>query len=96
LIDEGVSAKRIQPLANRYHKRRSMISVDEAAAAIGGFALRCVRNDFRSASRFLNYGQPLCRVARRSPLRRDLRQLAADLFEARETSSGNTVTVSHE
>ncbi len=83
LTERGIPAARIVPLVNRYRKRRSTVTLEEARAAMGGVPLRCVHNDFRRASRAIDYGQPLAQAAPRSVLRRDLSRLAAALIEAR-------------
>jgi pilus assembly protein CpaE len=83
LTERGIPAARIVPLVNRYRKRRSTVTLEEARAAMGGVPLRCVHNDFRRASLAIDYGQPLAQAAPRSVLRRDLSRLAAALIEAR-------------
>ena len=82
LTERGIPAARIVPLVNRYRKRHSTVTLQDAEAALGEVPPRCVHNDFRSASRAIDYGQPLAQAARRSVLRRDLGQLAAELVEA--------------
>lgn len=77
LSERGVPDEVIVPLANRYRKRNPMISLEEAERVIGGKPLERISNDFRSAVRSINYGQPLARVAPSSALRQELRQLAA-------------------
>lgn len=79
LKDRGVHADRILPVVNRYHKRHSMVTLDEAKAAIGRIPLVQVRNDYKSAVRGMNYGRPLEQAAPHSRLRRDVRALAARL-----------------
>jgi pilus assembly protein CpaE len=81
LSERGVSPERIMPLVNRYRRRHSMISLSEAETAVGSSALAVVRNDFRSVSRGINFGQPLAQAAPRSRTRRDLNQLAAKVLE---------------
>jgi len=76
LTERGVPGEVILPLVSRYRKRNPMISLEEAELAIGGKPLERVSNDFRSALRSINYGQPLARVAPSSTLRQELRQLA--------------------
>ena len=80
LTERGVSADRIVLLANRYRKRHSMISTKDAETALGGVVFDCVRDDYRSAIRSLNYGRPLSQVAPRSTVRRDLGRFAIKLF----------------
>lgn len=82
LVEAGVPTERIMPVANRCGRRNAMVTSKEADAALGGFSLTCIANDFSNAIRSTNYGQPLNQAAPRSALRRDLRQLAALLSEA--------------
>jgi Flp pilus assembly CpaE family ATPase len=81
LNGQGISSGLVKPLVNRYRKRGSMITLEEAEKALGGISLRCVGNDYRSAIKGLNYGRPLAQAAPRSALHRGLRQLAAEVFE---------------
>ena len=90
LAERGVSAESIVLLANRYAKRKSMISPDEASRALSGQAVHCVSNDFHSAIRSLNYGQPMAQVAKRSRLRRDLRDLARNLVKTHANTNGKS------
>lgn len=77
----GISSQAVVPLVNRYHKRRHMIGLEEAQKALGT-GVRHVSNDFRSAMRSVNYGQPLAQVAPRSPMRRDIRGMAIEFIKA--------------
>ncbi len=88
LAERGISTDSILLLANRYCKRKSMISPAEASRAFADQPVHCVSNDFRSAIRSLNYGQPIARVAKRSRLRRDIRQLAKNLAKAHANTNG--------
>jgi len=83
LLERGVSPQGIKLLANRYRRRHAMISVEEAETALGGASVYRIRNDFPSAVRGLNYGQPLSQAAPRSALRRAIRQLAVELDKER-------------
>ena len=76
LEQHGVPTETILPLANRYRKRNPMISLAEGREALGGMAIEYISNDYRSALRGVNYGQPLAQAAPRSSLRKDLRRLA--------------------
>ena len=72
LLREGLADDRIAAVANRCDSHRQMVSVDEAAKALGGRTIHCLRNDFRSAVRGINFGRPLESVASRGPLRKDI------------------------
>ena len=82
LTDRGVAPERILAVANRYHKRRSMLSLADASEALGMHA-RPLSNDYEGSSRSLNFGQTLAKAAPRSAFRKDVRDLAA--FIASET-----------
>ena len=73
------SAPRIDLVATRYRKRRMMVSLKEAALALDGAELTCLRNDFASASKAMNFGQPLAQATPLSRLRRDIAQLALNM-----------------
>jgi pilus assembly protein CpaE len=79
LTDRGISSESLVPVANRYRKRNPMLSFEDAEKALGNFALRRISNDFESAMRSVNFGQPLSKVAPRSVLRRDVRDLVSVL-----------------
>ena len=78
LRERGVQAESIVPVANRYVKRQ-LISLDEAAKALGGIEVLPVRNDYSPAIQGLNFGQPLSEAGPRSYLRRDLQDLLGKL-----------------
>jgi pilus assembly protein CpaE len=76
LLQRGVSSERLLLVANRHHKRRSMLSLADAREALDGLPLQPLTNDFAGATRSLNFGKPLAEVAPRSPLRKGLRAIA--------------------
>jgi len=84
LTERGVRAETLIPLANRCHKRSSMVTLDDAQRALGAISLERIRNDFRSAIRGMNYGQPLSRASPRSGMLKDIRELAGKLIRAGE------------
>lgn len=73
------SAPHIDLVATRYRKRRMMVSLKEAALALDGAELTCLPNDFASASKAMNFGQPLAQATPLSRLRRDIAQLALNV-----------------
>lgn len=77
LTGRGVPAERILPVANRIPTRGhgKLLSLDDARDALGGVHVHPVANDYESAIRSVNYGQPLAKVAPKSPMRRDLKEL---------------------
>lgn len=86
LEERGVPSERVLPVANRYRKRNPMLSFEDAQKALGGRDLAYVTNDYESAMRSLNLGKLFAEVAPRSPMRKDLRDLALRV-EARTKSS---------
>lgn len=87
LVQRGVSPDAIVPVANRYRKRRSMLSLDEAQRALGEIGIGTLSNDYRNAIASVNYGQPLAEHAPRSSLRREIRSLAASVQQAHKNRS---------
>ncbi len=76
LMDRGVSTERLFAVANRYRKRPPLLRPEDAEEALTGTEVLRLTNDFTSAMKALNYGQPLAKVAPRSPLRKDLAAIA--------------------
>jgi pilus assembly protein CpaE len=80
LVDLRVPRERILFVLNRYRKRGTMITFDEAQKALEGMAIRPLSNDFEGTLRSINLGQTLSQAAPRSDLRKDLRDLAAHVI----------------
>ncbi len=80
LTEQGVAPESVTVVISRYH-RRSIISISQAREALGRDALVVVGSDFRHALESMTYGQPLAEVAPRSPLRKEIRELALGLLE---------------
>ena len=83
LTGDGIPPHQLMLVVNRYRRWGEVISIQEAQRALHGVEPRRIRNDFRSATRGINFGQFLDEVAPRSPLRRDVRDLAVDITKAR-------------
>ena len=81
LDERGISRQHITGLANRFAKRPA-ISVDDAGKVLNGIEIKTIRNDYASALEGLNFGKTLSQVAPRSPLRKDLQDLATALTAA--------------
>jgi pilus assembly protein CpaE len=79
LADRGIAPDSLLPVANRFERRGLSVSLEEAERAMGGRTLKRISNDYRSAIEGINFGVPLNQSARRSLLRRDLRDLATEL-----------------
>jgi Flp pilus assembly CpaE family ATPase len=77
LTDLRVPRDRILFVVNRFRKRGTVISYDEARKALDGMPIHRLGNDFEGALRAINLGQPLSQAAPRSDLRKDLKELAA-------------------
>lgn len=83
LADRGLPPERAVPVANRWSKRSRALSLEDARDAFGGVEPAHLSNDYESALRSINFGQPLSQVAPRSPLRRDVAELAVRVDAAR-------------
>ena len=87
LTERGVPQDKLLPVANRITKRGKdkLLSLEDAREALGGLALHSIANDYQSAIRSVNYGQPLDKVAPRSAMRRDIERLVGVALERRGT-----------
>jgi pilus assembly protein CpaE len=92
--NENVPRGHIVCVVNRFHKRKSMVTMDAVRRALPDTALVCIRNDYQNAIKSLNLGQPLAQSAPLSGCRRDIRKLAADLFD--ESADDRLGMVKHE
>ncbi len=90
LTERGIRTDKLIPLANRCHRRSSMVTLDDAQRALGAVPLERIRNDYQSAIRGVNYGQPLSRSSPRSGMLKDIRELAGKLARASELRMGHT------
>ena len=75
LGERGVPRDGLIAVANRFHKRGTMLGLEEMRKALGAIEVFAVRNDYESALRSIDYGQPLAKVAARSVIRKDLGEL---------------------
>jgi Flp pilus assembly CpaE family ATPase len=85
LAHAGVASDAVRILINRYHRRRSMITLEEGRTVLqrnGSDGLVCLSNDFSAVSTAFNLGKPLAEVAARSDLRRELQKLATEFHQA--------------
>ena len=80
LLDLRVPRERIAFVLNRYRKRGTMITYEEAQKALDGMSIRKLSNDFEGTLRSINLGQTLSQAAPRSDLRKDLRDLATHVM----------------
>lgn len=91
LQESGVNMESVVPLASRCDKK-AMVSPQEAQRALGGIPIEKITNDFRSATRAMNYGKPLAQAAPRSELHQDVQRLArqvADVYRRHARTGGS-------
>ncbi len=88
LIERRVPVDRILPLVNRSRGKNAMISLDDARKVLG-IPVAQIRNDYRAATRSMNYGQLLSKAAPHSDLARGVDDLARRIHEA----TGNNTAV---
>jgi pilus assembly protein CpaE len=84
LAEAGVAGGTIRVLINRYHRRRSMITLEEGRQVLQKAepgSIACLSNDHSAVSTAVNLGKPLAEVASRSDLRRELQKLAGELHQ---------------
>jgi Flp pilus assembly CpaE family ATPase len=81
LIARGAPPESIMAAVTRYRRRTAMIELEEAKRVLGGTRVECFSNDFQAVAQSANYGQPLAKAAPRSPLRKELQQLASQIFD---------------
>ncbi len=84
LADRGVPWTTMLPVVNRWRKRTPMVSFQDTQKALGVSTVLQVANDFKSALRSMNYGQPVAQAAGNSKLTKHLRELAAEVFAIRD------------
>ncbi len=90
LADRGVPWSTMLPVVNRWRPRTPMVSFPDTQKALGVTAVARVANDFKSALRSMNYGQPVAQVAPGSKLTKHLRELAAEVLAARDRLTATT------
>jgi pilus assembly protein CpaE len=89
LTERGVPTESIFIIANRYRKKATMISVEEAFRALGLSKvddLGTIPNDYQAVTEAVNLGKPLCEAAPKSEFRRALQELAATIAEAHQNA----------
>ena len=79
LNDRGVQSDQLIAVVNRCRRRNHSVSYEEAQRVLDGCTLRPISNDYVSAVKSINIGQPLASAAPRSALRRDVHDLALEL-----------------
>jgi len=84
LSEHGVQPTAIVPIASHYHKRRSVISLQDAQRALFDRPVGSLSDDEANAAAAANYGQPLAECAPRSTLRKEILAFAERLLAARK------------
>ena len=84
LADRGVPWTTLLPVVNRWSKRTPMVSFQDAQKALAVSSVARVVNDFKSALRSMNYGQPVGHAAPGSKLSRNLVELADQVIRVRD------------
>jgi pilus assembly protein CpaE len=88
LAKAGIARWRIIPLANRVKRRGPLITFEEIRKALGLYACRAVRSDWRSAMKSVNSAQPLAETVGRSGLRKDVQKLAVKVHACKDNGNG--------
>ena len=86
LITAGVPAASIELVVNRYKRRSSFITIEEARTAMGldeSVTMTCFSNDYAAANGAVNLGKPLSQHSPRSDFRRDMQRLATRIVAAK-------------
>jgi pilus assembly protein CpaE len=79
LVQAGIARERIIPLANRVKKRGPLVRFEDTKRALGLSSCISIRSDWRKAMKSANHAKPLAEAARRSRLRRDIREFAVNV-----------------
>lgn len=79
MVSRGADSSLIVPVITRYRKGKAMIGLDEARKCLARESLLTISNDYASAARAINYGQPLAQGSPKALLRQDIRQLALQI-----------------
>jgi pilus assembly protein CpaE len=75
LSERAVPVSGVMLVAARYVKRQ-VVSLEDAAQALGGGSIAIVRNDYPAATQCLNFGKTFADAAPRSVVRKDIQALA--------------------
>lgn len=75
----GIADQKIIPLANRFEKRKTLITVNDGQKALGTKNLYHIRSDWRNAMNCQNEGKTLAEVAPRSKIRKDFVKLVSEI-----------------
>jgi Flp pilus assembly CpaE family ATPase len=81
LVARGVSQESIVPVANRCRSKRTYLNPQDIRQIAGGLPITEISNDYRAASKALNFGHLLAEKDPRSSLRRDIQRLAKRILD---------------
>lgn len=84
---EGIEPDQVLVVANRFRKRKQMVTLDDVKKSLPDLSVEPIWNDYRSAIVGLNYGQPLAKAAPRSVLRRSIEALARSVAQVPATQT---------
>ncbi len=88
LIDHGIAPERLVTVVNRYNRRNTLVTIEQAQRVLQSNHFELIGNDFDAVSRAINYGKPLADAAPRSSVRKDVRRLLARLAVPAGESEG--------
>jgi pilus assembly protein CpaE len=87
LVERGVSREAIVPLANRCRSKRTFLNAQDVRQIAGDLPVTEVGNDYKEASKALNFGHLLSEKAPRSSLRRDIQRLAKRILDTVQSAA---------
>jgi pilus assembly protein CpaE len=87
LVARGVPREVIVPLANRTGSKRTFLNMEDVRQIAGNLPITEVENDYRAASKALNFGHLLSDKAPRSSMRRNIQQLATRILDSIQSAA---------
>jgi Flp pilus assembly CpaE family ATPase len=81
LVGRGVSRESIVPVANRCRSKRTYLNPQDIRQIAGDLPVTEISNDYKAASKALNFGHLLAEKDPRSSLRRDIQRLAKRILD---------------
>jgi pilus assembly protein CpaE len=94
LAERGVPESSVRLLVNRYRRRGSPFTLEQARTAMGlapSHPLGVLCNDYQAVSEAVNLGKSLAQVAPRSEFRKELQKMATTLTEESKPGSRSGV-----
>ena len=87
LVARGVPREVIVPLANRCRSKRTFLNIEDVRQIAGDLPITEVENDYRAASKALNFGHLLSEKAPRSSMRRGIQRLATRILDSVQSAA---------